>query len=85
MADRRPEEELYNIRDDPWEVKNLAGSDKHQDALKTMRGRLEAWIKKTGDKGRFPEKKPPEKQGQKKQKPKKGKRKDKAGEPEAKQ
>ncbi len=85
MADRRPEEELYDIRDDPWEVKNLAGADKHQDALKTMRGRLEAWIKKTGDKGRFPEKKPPEKQGQKKQTPKKGKRKDMAGEPEAKQ
>ena len=70
MADRRPEEELYDIQADPWEVRNLAASPEHQDALKTMRERLEKWIRETGDKGQLPEApeadKPP-------QKPKEGK------------
>ena len=56
MAERRPEEELYDVRADPWEVKNLAASPEHQDVLKTMRRRLGAWIQATGDKGQFPEK-----------------------------
>ena len=56
MAERRPVEELYDIQADPWETKNLAASPKHQDVLKKMRQRLEAWIEATGDKGQFPEK-----------------------------
>jgi arylsulfatase A-like enzyme len=56
MAERRPEEELYDCQADPWEVKNLAASPKHQDVLKRMRQRLEAWIRQTGDQGQFPEK-----------------------------
>ncbi|HUS90737.1 MAG TPA: sulfatase [Phycisphaerae bacterium] len=55
MAERRPEEELYDIQADPWEVRNLAASPDRQDLLKTMRQRLEQWIKQTGDKGQFPE------------------------------
>jgi len=71
MADRRPEEELYDIQADPWEVKNLTTSGKHQDVLKTMRGRLAQWIEETGDKGQFPEK--PEAKKRPKRKPKGGK------------
>jgi hypothetical protein len=78
MADRRPEEELYDIQADPWEVENLAASAKHADVLKAMRGRLETWIKETGDKGQFPEKPEAKKPPKRKPKGEKGKRAKKA-------
>jgi arylsulfatase A-like enzyme len=56
MASRKPDEELYNIKNDPYEINNLAASPDHQQTLKKMRAILEKWIEKTGDKGRFPEK-----------------------------
>jgi arylsulfatase A-like enzyme len=40
-ADRRPEEELYDIQSDPHELKNLAGAEAHRDVLTKMRGELE--------------------------------------------
>ena len=55
MATRRPEEELFDIQADPWEVNNLAASPKHQAVLKQMRGRLDLWIKDTNDRGEQPE------------------------------
>jgi len=55
MADRRPDEELYDIQADPWEVHNLATSPAHQQTLEQMRERLDAWIKTTDDKGETPE------------------------------
>ena len=83
MAERRPEEELYDIQADPWEVKNLAASPGHRDVLKRMRGILEAWIRQTGDKGQFPEKPEPRKPAQGKRrgrKAAKGKRLEKSAE-----
>ncbi|MGB2823856.1 MAG: sulfatase/phosphatase domain-containing protein, partial [Phycisphaerae bacterium] len=83
MAERRPEEELYDIQADPWEVKDLAASPGHQDVLKKMRGILEAWIKETGDKGQFPEKPEPRQPAQGKRRERKaakGKRLDKSAE-----
>jgi len=56
MAARKPDEELYDIRNDPYELHNLAASAKHQRTLKKMRAILDKWIKETGDKGQFPEK-----------------------------
>jgi uncharacterized sulfatase len=56
MADRRPEEELYDLESDPHELKNLAGAASHEGALRQLRAKLEEWIKSTGDKGQFPEK-----------------------------
>jgi len=56
MAERRPEEELYDVQADPWEIRNLAASPEHQDVLKKMRATLEKWIVETDDQGRFPEK-----------------------------
>lgn len=49
-----PEEELYDLQNDPWEIHNIAKSDKaeHQEALKRLRGVLEKWIKETDDQGR---------------------------------
>jgi arylsulfatase A-like enzyme len=48
-----PEEELYDIETDPWQIKNLAASDdpQHKATLERLRGVLEKWIADTGDKG----------------------------------
>ena len=54
-ADRRPEEELYDLQADPWEVRNLTADAAHQDKLKRMRQALDRWIVDTDDQGRFPE------------------------------
>jgi len=56
MAPRKPDEELYDIKNDPYEINNLAASPEHRQTLKKMRAILERWIEETGDKGRFPEK-----------------------------
>jgi hypothetical protein len=56
MAPRKPDEELFDLRSDPWEINNLAASPDCQKTLKRMRAILEKWIKDTGDQGRFPEK-----------------------------
>jgi N-sulfoglucosamine sulfohydrolase len=49
-----PEEELYDLQTDPWEIHNLAASGKteHQAELKKLRGVLDKWIVDTDDKGR---------------------------------
>jgi N-sulfoglucosamine sulfohydrolase len=49
-----PEEELYDLQSDPWEINNLAQSDKpeHQAELKKLRGVLDRWIVDTNDQGR---------------------------------
>jgi arylsulfatase A-like enzyme len=56
MAPRKPDEELYDIKNDPYEINNLAASPEHQQTLKKMRAILDKWIKDTSDMGRFPEK-----------------------------
>ena len=53
-----PEEELYDIKADPHETKNLAGSAEHAATLKELRGVLECWIDESHDQGR--ELEPPE-------------------------
>jgi uncharacterized sulfatase len=55
MAATRPEEELYDLTDDPHEVKDLAKDPAHQETLKKLRARLDEWIKETGDLGALPE------------------------------
>jgi arylsulfatase A-like enzyme len=54
---RMPDEELYDLANDPHEIVNLAGSNapEHQAALKRLRAELERWIVETDDQGRFPE------------------------------
>ena len=48
-----PEEEIYDLQTDPWQLKNLAQSElpEHQSALKKLRGVLEKWIEETHDQG----------------------------------
>jgi arylsulfatase A-like enzyme len=56
-APRQPEEELYDLQNDPHEIRNLVLSDRpeHQAALKRLRGVLGKWIEDSDDQGRFPE------------------------------
>ena len=51
----KPLEELYDVKSDPHQIKNLAGDPKHQDVLKRMRAECENWMKRTGDLGLLPE------------------------------
>lgn len=59
-APTMPAEELYDLRADPHEVRNLAGSadPEHRAALKHLREAVENWITDTDDQGRTFE--PPE-------------------------
>lgn len=50
-AKRRPVEELYDSRTDPWEVKNLIDEPEHRERIAALRGRLDAWMEATGDLG----------------------------------
>ena len=52
----RPMEELYDLRDDPHEVRNLAADPKRQAETALLRNTLDEWIKTTDDKGAYPEK-----------------------------
>ena len=51
MRAKRPEEELYDLENDPYELWNLAGDGKHDKLLADLRRKLGLWIKKTGDQG----------------------------------
>jgi len=55
MQDNRPAEELYDLNNDPHELKNLASDNAYLAQLKTMRGLLSGWQKQAGDTGAQPE------------------------------
>eukprot|EP00913_Durusdinium_trenchii_P010883 g10212.t1 len=55
MAGERPVEELYDLKTDPHELRNLAGDVKSRRKLAELRGKLNGWIKRTGDLGQKPE------------------------------
>ena len=42
--------ELYDLGEDPWEPKNLAGDPAHRDTLKRLLKQLQAWSVRTDDK-----------------------------------
>lgn len=46
---KRPEEELYDLRSDPWQVVNVAGHPQHAKVKKTLRAALDKWMRQTGD------------------------------------
>ncbi|MFV2067589.1 MAG: sulfatase [Pirellulales bacterium] len=60
VAPRMPDEELYDLESDPYEINNLAVSDdpEHRRMLRQLRDVLDDWIEETGDRGRRLE--PPE-------------------------
>ncbi|MDA0347146.1 MAG: sulfatase [Verrucomicrobia bacterium] len=47
----RPKEELYDLKNDPFEINNLADDPKHQNRLLKFRKQLESWMKETNDHG----------------------------------
>ena len=52
----KPEEELYDLKNDPYELKNLAHRPELKDTLEHLRGILKDWILHTHDLGEYPEK-----------------------------
>ena len=47
-----PAEELYDLEQDPHEIRNLATSTEHEPVLKRLRSVLEKWIEESNDQGR---------------------------------
>ncbi|EPR71802.1 Choline-sulfatase [Cyclobacterium qasimii M12-11B] len=54
MGTYRPEEELYDLRVDPFEMKNLADQQEYQKTLLDFRGELDRWLLAV-DIGEYPE------------------------------
>ena len=55
MAETRVPEELYDLVNDPHEIRNLAADPAHEKILAKYRKILEQWIQQTGDKGQTDE------------------------------
>ncbi len=55
LAPSRAPEELYDLRNDPFELNNLAQSDRHAKVVESMRKKLKHWEESTNDQGRNPE------------------------------
>lgn len=51
MSDTRPEEELYDLRNDPHEMHNLAADPKYAKQLLHLRSALNKWMQDTRDQG----------------------------------
>lgn len=46
---KRPAEELYDVRRDPDQIRNVAGQPAHRAAQQRLRGELDRWMRETGD------------------------------------
>tara|TARA_R110002095_G_scaffold179193_1_gene156376 strand:- start:20626 stop:22104 length:1479 start_codon:yes stop_codon:yes gene_type:complete len=55
LAETRPEEELYDLTSDPWEIHNLADNATYKQQLAAFRSLLANWELRSDDRGRFPE------------------------------
>jgi hypothetical protein len=55
MGETKPVEELYDVDNDPHELKNLATSPEHKKVLDRMRAAQEKWAIETRDVGLIPE------------------------------
>ena len=47
----RPLIELYDVRNDPKEARNLASSSEHAARIESMKNQLHQWMNSQGDKG----------------------------------
>ena len=48
-CDKRPEEELFDLKNDPWQLQNVADKPEYAAARKKMRALLDKWMKGTAD------------------------------------
>ena len=55
FAARKPVEELFDVKNDPHNINNLATDPAYASIVKDMRQRLNMWQEKTNDMGRVPE------------------------------
>ncbi len=55
FAHDRPREEFYDLENDPFELVNLAGTERHERERARHAAILDAWIQRTGDRGQKPE------------------------------
>ena len=46
---KRPAEELYDVRTDPWQIANVANDPRYATIRKELRGSLDQWMRETGD------------------------------------
>ncbi len=46
---KRPAEELYDLRSDPAQLVNVAGSESYAPTKRELRARVETWMRDTGD------------------------------------
>jgi hypothetical protein len=46
---KRPAEELYDLRKDPGQLRNVAAERAHAKALSRLRAQLEEWQRRSGD------------------------------------
>lgn len=51
----KPSEELFDLQEDPYQIKNLADSPKHADVLSRMRNATREWMEEVKDLGFLPE------------------------------
>ena len=51
VAETKPKEELYDLENDPHEIKNLAFEDANASLKKELEEKLDEWIKQTADTG----------------------------------
>jgi len=47
--ERRPPEELYDLRSDPHQVRNVATDASHAEQRRELRERVQRWMRETGD------------------------------------
>src|SRR5690606_14328550 len=55
VAQRKPKEELYDTRTDPYEINNLADDVRYAAKLEELRSAHETWSEQTHDLGHIPE------------------------------
>ena len=55
MSETRPDEELYDLSIDKFEIKNLADDPAYAEKLAELREILNTWMKETGDHGEYQE------------------------------
>jgi arylsulfatase A-like enzyme len=46
---QRPEEELYDLREDPHERENVAQDPSYAEAVSSLRDEVDRWMRETGD------------------------------------
>jgi hypothetical protein len=47
--EKRPAEELYDLKKDPYQMTNVTGRPEYAEAQKRMRGELDRWMRETVD------------------------------------